>query len=99
MTGFRTYAQNGIDLRVGDSLDLRVRLEIGNVSESIEVKSGTPLLDTGNSSIGQVMDSKRLEDLPQRGGNPLELERLAPGVANLTSLRVMKLSSPAATCG
>ena len=97
MSGFRTYSQSGIGLRVGDSLDLAIRMEVGNVSETVEVKGGTPLLDTGNSSIGQVIDSKRLEDLPQRGGNPLELERLAPGVANLTSLRVMKLSSPAAT--
>ena len=97
MNGFRTYAQSGVELRVGDSLDLPIRLEVGNVSETIEVKGGTPLLETGSSSLGQVMDSKRLEDLPQRGGNPLELERLAPGVANLTSLRVMKLSSPAAT--
>ena len=97
LSGFRTYARAGVELRVGDSLDLPVRLEVGNVTETIEVKGGAPLLETGTSSPGQVIDAKRLEDLPQRGGNPLELERLAPGVANLTSLRVMKLSSPAAT--
>ncbi len=97
MSGFRTYAQRDIEVRVGDTLDLPIRMELGSISETIEVKGGTPLLETTNSSIGQLIDSKRLDDLPQRGGNPLELERLAPGVANMTSLRVMKTSSPDAT--
>jgi len=97
MSGFRTFVQSDVEVRVSDSLDLRIRLEVGNVAETIEVKGGTPLLETANSSLGQIMDTKRLEDLPQRGGNPLELQRLAPGVANLTTLRVMKTSSPEGT--
>ena len=80
LSGFRTYAQSDVELRVSDQLDLRIRMDLGSVTETIEVKGGTPLLETGTSSLGQVMDSKRLEDLPQRGGNPLELQRLAPGV-------------------
>ena len=97
MAGFRSYVRSEVELRVSDTLDLPIRLDVGNVADTIEVKGGTPLLDTAGASVGQVMDAKRLEDLPQRGGNPLELVRLAPGTANLTSLRVMKLSSPAAT--
>ncbi len=97
MTGFRNYVQSGVELRLSDVLDLQIRMDVGSVSETIEVKGGTPQLDTASSSIGQLVDSKRLDDLPQRGGNPLELERLAPGVANMTSLRVMKTSSPDAT--
>jgi hypothetical protein len=94
MSGFRTFAQSEVELRVTDSLDLRIRLEVGSVAEAIEVKGGTPLLETANSSLGQVMDNKRLEDLPSRGGNPLELERLAPGVANMANLRTQRSSSP-----
>lgn len=97
MTGFRTYVQPGIQVRTNDSLDLAIRMEVGSVTETIEVKSGAPLLETSTSSVGQVMDTRRLEDLPQRGGNPLELQRLIPGVANLTSLRTMKSSSPDGT--
>ena len=97
MAGFKTYVQNQIELRVADNLDLRIRLEVGNVTETIDVKGATPLLDTAGSSVGDVIDVRRLSELPQRGGNPLELERLSPGVANTTTLRIMKLSSPDAT--
>lgn len=97
MTGFRTYVQADLQVRTNDSLDLSVRMDVGSVTETIEVKGGTPLLETSTSTVGQVMDTRRLEDLPQRGGNPLELQRLIPGVANLTSLRTMKSSSPDGT--
>lgn len=94
MQGFRNYVQTDIELRMTDSLDLRIRLEVGSVTEAIEVKGGTPLLETATSSIGQVLDQKRLDDLPSRGGNPLEFERLAPGVANMANLRTQRASSP-----
>ena len=97
ISGFRTYSLSGVELRVADSLDLAVRLEIGSVLETVDVKGGAPLLDTSGSSVGDVIDVRRLTELPQRGGNPLELERLSPGVANTTTLRIMKLSSPDAT--
>ena len=97
MAGFKTYNQTGVDLRVADSLDITIRLQIGNVSDSVEVRGSTPLLNTADSSVGDVIDSRRLSELPQRGGNPLELERLSPGVASTTSMRIMKLSSPDGT--
>ena len=97
MDGFHTYSQRGIEVRVADSLDLTLHLEVGSVSETIDVKGGAPLLDTSDSSVGDVIGSRALSELPQRGGNPLELERLSPGVVNTTSLRIMKLSSPDGT--
>ena len=94
---FKNYAQNDLELRVNDSLALDVRLEVGGQTETVEVKGGAPLLETADSSLGNVIDERRLSELPQRGGNPLELERLAPGVVNLTTLRIMKPSSPDGT--
>jgi hypothetical protein len=96
-TGFKTYSQDKIELRVADSLELVIRLEVGNIAETIEVHGGTPLLDTASSTIGQVMDERRMLELPQKGGNPLELARLAPGFVNLTNVRTMKSSSPSGT--
>jgi hypothetical protein len=96
-TGFRTLAQSDLELRVADSLDLTLRLEVGNVTETIDVKGGTPLLDTADSTVGDVIETRGLAELPQRGGNPLELERLSPGVSNITTIRIMKLSSPEGT--
>ncbi|MDP2998724.1 MAG: TonB-dependent receptor [Bryobacterales bacterium] len=97
MAGFKTYAQDEIRLRVNDSLDLKIRLEVGAVTETMSVTAGAPQLETADSSVGSVIDERRLMELPQRGGNPLELERLSPGVVNLTTMRIMKLSSPDGT--
>jgi hypothetical protein len=96
-TGFKMWSQNELELRVNDSVALDVRLEVGGQTETVEVTAGTPLLETADASLGNVIDERRLQELPQRGGNPLELERLNPGVVNLTTLRIMKPSSPDGT--
>ena len=93
-SGFKTYSQDNIELRVDDTLDITIRLELGNIAEAIEVHGGTSLLETASSTIGQVMDERRMLELPQKGGNPLELARLVPGYINLTNIRTMKSSSP-----
>ncbi len=95
-SGFKIYSTD-LELRVNDSLDVTVRLDLGSIAETVEVSGGTPLLETANSSVGQVIDERRLMELPQRGGNALEFERLNPGVVNLTTLRIMKPSSPDGT--
>ena len=96
-TGFKKTSIDRVEVRVGETLDLPVRLELGGVSETVEVSGGAPLLETATSSMGTFMDQRRLQDLPQRGGNPMELTRLSPQVVNLTNLRAMKASSPSGT--
>jgi len=95
--GFKTSSVDKIDLRVDDTLDIPIRLDVGNVSETIDVHEDRPLLDTASSTVGQVMDERRMLELPQKGGNPLELARLVPGMVNLTNIRTMKSSSPSGT--
>ena len=96
-TGFKKLTIDQVEVRVGETLDLPVMLEVGNVTESVEVNGSAPLLETGTASVGTVMDQRRIQDLPMRGGNPMELARLAPQVVNLTNLRAMKASSPSGT--
>jgi len=96
-TGFKKLTIDQVEVRVGETLDLPVRLELGNVSETVEVNGSAPLLETGTASVGTFMDQRRVQDLPMRGGNPMELARLAPQVVNLTNLRAMKASSPSGT--
>jgi outer membrane receptor protein involved in Fe transport len=96
-TGFKKWSQNELELRVNDSVALDVRLEVGGQTEMVEVTAGAPPLETADASLGNVIDQRALQELPQRGGNPLELERLNPGVVNLTTLRIMKPSSPDGT--
>jgi hypothetical protein len=95
--GFKTYSQDNFELRIDDTLDITIRLEVGSITETVEVRAGTPLLETASGTIGQVLDERRMLELPQKGGNPLELQRLVPGVVNLTNIRTMKSSSPSGT--
>ncbi len=96
-TGFKSYSRANVEVRVSETTELPIQLEVGQVAETVEVKDTTPVLETASASLGLVMDQRRINDLPQRGGNPLELTLLAPGVANTTNLRLRKSMAPEAT--
>src|SRR5262249_30327223 len=78
-TGFKKAIRQKIEIRVGDKLQLDLQLEVGNVSETVNVTSEAPLLETNSASAGQVVDQRRIQELPLSGGNPLVLSRLAAG--------------------
>jgi hypothetical protein len=78
--GFKKLLRAGVEVRVGDKLALDVVLEIGEVTESVSVSSDAPLLDAATASAGQVVDRRRISELPLSDGNPFVLSRLAPGI-------------------
>ena len=80
ITGFKKFVREGIQIRVAEKVELDIRMEVGAVSETVEVKAETPLLDTAGSSVGQVVDQRRVNELPIAAGNPLELILLTPGI-------------------
>ncbi len=90
--GFKKTQRTDLDVRVNDVLNVEFQMEIGNVSDTIEVKGGTPLLETSNVSLGQVVEERQIRDLPIQAGNANELVLLAPGVVNSTNLRQRKSS-------
>jgi len=88
-SGFSTYVQTGIVLQVGANPTLNVSLKVGAVSESIQVEANTTLVETQNTSIGGVIENKRILELPLNGRNAAELVGLAgaavPGGRNATA--------------
>lgn len=80
--GFKTFSRSGIQVRIGDTVALDIALEIGTATEIVDVRSEAPPLDTASSSLGQVVDSRRLMELPLNAGNPMELLYLTPGMVN-----------------
>jgi hypothetical protein len=78
--GFKRFVRTGVEVRVSETSTVNIMLDLGPVTESIEVKEETPLLDTAGSSLGQVVDSRRIIDLPTAAGNAMELTLLAPGM-------------------
>ncbi len=89
MAGFKRFIRE-VQVRVGDAVAVDIALQIGDVSESVEVTAETPLLSTAEVSLGQVIDQRRLQELPLFAGNAMDLVHLAPGTVNGTNLRLRK---------
>ncbi|HWQ53976.1 MAG TPA: carboxypeptidase regulatory-like domain-containing protein [Bryobacteraceae bacterium] len=88
--GFKKFIREGVQVRVGDAVEVNVAMELGNAAESVEVRAETPLLSTAEASLGQVVDERRIAELPQHGSSPMDLVHLAPGTINTTNMRVRK---------
>ncbi len=95
--GFKNYSRDNVELRVADTVDLLIRMEVGSANETVTVEASTPLLETETSSTGQVIDGRRLLELPQKGGDAFELTHFVPGVVNMTTMRTFKPDSPEGT--
>ena len=79
-SGFRKFERDGIHLAVNDRLTLNVSLELGGMTEKVIVKGDAPLLETTSSSLGTLIDHRRLTELPLYYGNPMMLQFQAPGI-------------------
>jgi len=79
--GFKTLVREGIELRINDRLELNLTMEVGALGERIEVVGETPLLQTATASMGQVIDRRRIVELPLIHGNPMAVLELMPGLA------------------
>jgi hypothetical protein len=77
--GFKKLVEDGIELRVQDRLEIDLRLVVGAVNETVEVTAIAPLLQTSTSSVGQVVETKTIVDVPLNGRNFLQLVTLSPG--------------------
>jgi hypothetical protein len=80
--GFKSFRRDGVEVRIGDRLSIPIQLEIGQVSEQVTVTAETPMLEVASANVGQVIDSKRIAELPTAHGNPFLLMSLSPGVAH-----------------
>ena len=78
--GFQTTTQRKITVNVSSSVLTNVALKPGQVTETVEVTTSAPVLETQNASVGQVVNSKSVNDLPLNGRNFTFLAQLAAGV-------------------
>ena len=68
--GFKRFAATGIVVTTQGFPTVDVKLEIGDVTQSVNVSEETALVETSNASTGQVIDKQKLDDLPNMGRNP-----------------------------
>lgn len=97
--GFKKSIRQGLEVRVGDKLELDVALEVGAVTDSVNVTADAPLLEAGSASAGQVIDQRRISELPLSDGNPFVLSRLASGISYVGDLKFSRPFDNAGTSG
>ncbi len=85
--GFKKYIRQGVEVRVTETVEVAFAMELGAVSESVNVVEESPLMSTSDASQGTVVDSLAVQELPLLGGNPVELALLDPATMNETDMR------------
>ena len=78
--GFRKFTQTEFQIEVSQIARLDIRLDLGTLTESVEVTGQTQLLHTEGANLGAVIDSQKIVDLPLNGRNFVQLALLVPGV-------------------
>ncbi len=78
--GFKTEVRSGLILQLNQKARVDMKMSVGAVSETIEVSARGVILDTDDATIGNVVEQKRIVDLPLNGRNFANLAGLMPGV-------------------
>ena len=80
LQGFQAVEQRDVTVNVEQNVVLDFTLKPGSVNETVEVASSIPVLETQDASVGQVIDSRNVDNLPLNGRNFTFLAQLAAGV-------------------
>lgn len=78
--GFQTTTQTGVKVDIGTNVAANFSLKPGSQTETVEVTAATPVLQTQDASVGQVVDQRSVNDLPLNGRNFTFLAQLVQGV-------------------
>jgi hypothetical protein len=71
--GFRNYVQTGIVLVVNNNVSVNVGLQVGSVTDTVEVKADASMVETTETSVSTVIDTQKINDLPLNGRQPTQL--------------------------
>lgn len=80
--GFKTFNANNIKIEVSKEFSLAARLEVGGVSEVVNVSVGEEIINSTDAEVNSNVSRKQLDDLPSLGRNPLNFVPLQPGAAS-----------------
>ncbi|MBI3696338.1 MAG: TonB-dependent receptor [Acidobacteria bacterium] len=79
--GFRTFHRSGVELLANQSLTLHITLEVGAVTETINVAGAAVQVNTSTSTLSEVVDRARILEMPLNGRDAAKLAALVPGTA------------------
>ncbi len=78
--GFKKFTRSGIAVGTQQQISLDLKLEVGQVSETVQITEQAPLIESASASQGQLLDNQKLVELPNLGRNPFMLSKLAQNV-------------------
>jgi len=78
--GFKKFERKHVIVGTQEIVALDLKMEVGSVSESVQVTEEVSLVEAANASQGQVIDHQQLIDLPNLGRNPFMMSKLAQNV-------------------
>src|ERR1051326_2135090 len=92
LPGFKSHVQTGIVLQVDERPEINIVLQIGQVSEQVEVQADAAFVESRTTAIGHVVTNQEVAEMPLNGRDPHELIFLAgmanyPGAASFNSIR------------
>jgi hypothetical protein len=93
-SGFQTFAETNIEVKVNDQLKFDVTLKIGSVSDKVEIVANAVQVQTENTQLGDVIDSKKMLALPLNGRSYVDLLGLQAGVAPGVSENTIQQDRP-----
>jgi len=82
MAGFKKAVRTGITLQVNQNAQINITLQVGQIVESVEVTAQAALVDTGSATLGQVVENRRVQELPLNGRSALALTLMTAGVTS-----------------
>src|ERR1043166_293058 len=85
--GFKRYVRDNLNAGANERLGVDIQMEVGALTETINITAEAPVLQTTTASTGQVITSAQIENMPVSGRTPLALAQLAFGVIPNTDPR------------
>jgi len=90
LEGFKQSENKSVTVDSGNTIPLDMRLEIGSTTQSIEVTAAEPIVNNGTSYGGQLIDSQKLQNLPNPGRNPFLFSKLDNNVTAVGDPRFVR---------
>lgn len=78
--GFKKATRENVEVTVSGTVRSDISMQLGDVSQSVEVQATSPLLQTENANLSQVVNTRSVEELPVNGRNIMNLTEVVPGV-------------------
>ena len=88
--GFKKAETKGIRVDAGNTIPFDVKLQLGETSESVDVSAAEPVVNNGTSYNGQLIDSQKLQNLPNPGRNPFLFSKLDNAVTAVGDPRFVR---------